>query len=41
VATQYDKRDFIYRGTVDAATIRIRLRDLTGDDLRGGASLDR
>jgi transposase len=34
VATRYDKRDFVYRGTVDAATIRIWLRDLTKDDLR-------
>jgi transposase len=33
VATRYDKRDFIYRGTVDAAAIRIWLRDLTQDDL--------
>jgi transposase len=34
VATRYDKRDFVYRGTVDVATIRIWLRDLTRDDLR-------
>ena len=27
VATRYDKRDFIYRGTVDVAAIRIWLRD--------------
>lgn len=27
VATRYDKRDFIWRGTVDVATIRIWLRD--------------
>jgi hypothetical protein len=27
VATRYDKRDFVYRGTVAAATIRIWLRD--------------
>ncbi len=27
VATRYDKRDFVYRGTVDVAAIRIRLRD--------------
>jgi transposase len=33
VATRYDKRDFVYRGTVDAAAIRIWLRDLTQDDL--------
>jgi transposase len=34
VATRYDKRDFVYRGTVDAAAIRIWLRDLTKEDLR-------
>jgi len=34
VATRYDKRDFVYRGTVDAATIRIWLRDLIQDDLQ-------
>ena len=34
VATRYDKRDFVYRGTVDVAAIRIWLRDLTQDDLR-------
>lgn len=27
VATRYDKRDYIYRGTIDAASIRIWLRD--------------
>ena len=27
VATRYDKRDFVFRGTVDVATIRIWLRD--------------
>ena len=27
VATRYDKRDFVYRGTVDIASIRIWLRD--------------
>jgi transposase len=27
VATRYDKRDYVWRGTVDAATIRIWLRD--------------
>jgi transposase len=27
VATRYDKREFIYQGTVDLASIRIRLRD--------------
>lgn len=27
VATRYDKRDFVYRGTVDAASIKVWLRD--------------
>lgn len=27
VATRYDKREFIYRGTIDVASIRIWLRD--------------
>jgi transposase len=27
VATRFDKRDFVYRGTVDVASIRIWLRD--------------
>jgi len=27
VATRYDKRDFIFRGTIDVASIRIWLRD--------------
>lgn len=27
VATRYDKRDFMFRGTVDVASIRIGLRD--------------
>jgi len=27
VATRYDKRDFVYKGTIDVATIRIWLRD--------------
>ena len=27
VATRYDKRNFVYRGTVDVAAIRIWLRD--------------
>lgn len=27
VATRYDKRDFVYRGTIDAASIKIWLRD--------------
>jgi transposase len=34
VATRYDKRDFVYRGTVDVAAIRTWLRDLTREDLR-------
>ena len=34
VATRYDKRDFVYRGTVDVAAIRIWLRDITQQDLR-------
>lgn len=29
VATRYDKRDYIWRGTIDVATIRIWLRDPT------------
>jgi transposase len=27
VATRYDKREFVYRGTIDVASIRIWLRD--------------
>ena len=27
VATRYDKREFMYQGTVDVASIRIWLRD--------------
>jgi transposase len=27
VATRYDKRDYLYRGTIDVASIRIWLRD--------------
>jgi len=34
VATRYDKRDFVYRSTVEVAAIRIWLRDLTQQDLR-------
>jgi len=30
VATRYDKRDFVFRGTVDVASIRIWLRDPFG-----------
>jgi transposase len=31
VATRFDKRDFVWRGTVDVASIRIWLRDLSHD----------
>ena len=34
VATRYDKRDFVYRGSVDVATIRIWLRDPALSDPR-------
>jgi len=34
VATRYDKRDFVYRGTIDVATIRIWLRDPVQTDPR-------
>jgi transposase len=34
VATRYDKRDFVYRGTIDVATIRIWLRDPVNTDSR-------
>jgi transposase len=34
VATRYDKRDFIYRGTIDVASIRIWLRDPVSTDMR-------
>ena len=27
IATRYDKREYVYQGTVDVASIRIRLRD--------------
>ena len=37
VATRYDKRDFVYRGTIDVATIRIWLRDPVRTDPRGTA----
>jgi len=33
VATRYDKRDFVWRGTIDVAAIRIWLRDHAKDDL--------
>ncbi|GGM73894.1 hypothetical protein GCM10012275_50730 [Longimycelium tulufanense] len=28
VATRYDKRDYVYLGTIDAAAVAIWLRDL-------------
>lgn len=31
IATRYDKRDYIYNGTIEVASIRIWLRDLTKD----------
>jgi transposase len=31
VATRYDKRDYVYRGTIDVASIRIWLRDPVHD----------
>jgi hypothetical protein len=31
VATRYDKRDYMYQGTVDVASIRIWLRDPVPD----------
>lgn len=31
VATRYDKRDYIYNGTIEVASIRIWLHDLTKD----------
>ena len=34
VATRYDRRDFVYRGTIDVASIRIWLRDPVNNDLR-------
>ncbi|QNK79409.1 IS5 family transposase [Nakamurella sp. PAMC28650] len=34
VATRYDKREFVYRGTVDVASIGIWLRHLTENDPR-------
>jgi len=37
VATRYDKRDFVYRGTIDVASIRIWLRDPVTTDLRDTA----
>ena len=37
VATRYDKRDFIYRGTIDVAAIRIWLRDPAQPHIRDTA----
>lgn len=37
VATRYDKRDFVYRGTIDVASIRIWLRDPVSTDMRDTA----
>jgi hypothetical protein len=37
VATRYDKRDFVYRGTIDVASIGIWLRDPVVADLRDTA----
>jgi len=37
VATRYDKRDFVYRGTIDVASIRIWLRDPVPTDMRDTA----
>lgn len=37
VATRYDKRDFVYRGTVDVAAIRIWLRDPAQPHIRDTA----
>jgi transposase len=34
VATRYDKRDYMYQATLDIATIKIWLRDLTSHDPR-------
>ncbi|OMH25323.1 IS5 family transposase, partial [Tersicoccus phoenicis] len=34
VATRTDKRDFVYRGTIDVASIRIWLRDPVSSDSR-------
>ncbi len=37
VATRYDKRDFVYRGTIDVASIRIWLRDPAQTGIRDTA----
>lgn len=34
VGTRYDKRDYVYRGTITVSSIRIWLRDPTRTDLR-------
>jgi transposase len=34
VATRYDKREFVYKGTIDIASIKIWLRDPVQKDLR-------
>ena len=34
VATRYDKRDYMYRGTLTVAAIRIWLRDPVSDQLQ-------
>jgi transposase len=34
VATRYDKRDYVFRGTIDVASIRIWLRDPVTEQLR-------
>jgi len=37
VATRYDKREFVYHGTIDVACIGIWLRNPTGHDSRDTA----
>jgi transposase len=37
VATRYDKRDFVYKGTIDVASIRIWLRDPVNHESRDTA----
>ena len=41
VATRYDKRDYIYRGTITVATIWIWLRDPVPDPITGHALIGR
>ncbi len=36
MATRYDKRDYVYRGIIDVASIRIWLRDPLGPVSRSG-----